>query len=55
MLRKGESNWTADEQTEATSLDAVWAWIKSVRAASDALEALDPIPADYVADRYWPA
>jgi hypothetical protein len=33
----------------------VWAWIKSVRAASDAIEAMSPIPHDYASDQYWPA
>jgi hypothetical protein len=47
--------WTAQEQAEADALNAVWAWIKSVRAASDAIEAMSPIPHDYASDQYWPA
>lgn len=31
--------WTAEEQTEADAVQAVWDWVKSVRAASDAIEA----------------
>ena len=27
--------------------------IDAIRAASDAIEALNPIPADYAADHYW--
>jgi len=30
-------------------------WIQSVREASDAIEALNPIPDDYNADNRWPA
>jgi hypothetical protein len=48
-------SWTAAEQAEADALKASWSWIKSVRAASDAIEAMAPIPADYTADSYWPA
>jgi hypothetical protein len=55
LLRKGEPNWTAAEQAEAVALDVAWLWIMSVRAASDALEAMVPIPVDYIADSYWPA
>lgn len=44
--------WSTGEAVEAAALDAAWAWIKSVRAASDALE-LDP-PADFAADQHWP-
>jgi hypothetical protein len=46
--------WTAQEQAEVTALTAAWAWIKSVRMASDAIEALRPIPADFAADARWP-
>lgn len=30
------------------------AWIDAMRAASDALEAMSPIPADYADDSHWP-
>lgn len=46
--------WTAEEQSYASELDAAWAWIKAVRAASDAIEALDPTPPDFDADNRWP-
>jgi len=45
--------WTAEEQGEADALAAAWAWIKGIRAKSDALEAMSPIPTDYTADQYW--
>lgn len=47
--------WTPEEQAEADSLQAAWVWIGSLRAASDALEATQPIPADWRDDHYWPA
>jgi hypothetical protein len=45
---------TADEQTELAALEGAWAWIKSVRASSNTLEVMSPIPADYTADQRWP-
>jgi len=47
--------WTPEEQAEADALQAAWAWIASVRAASDVLEAMQPIPADWQSDQHWPA
>lgn len=44
-----------EEAAEFAALQDVWDWIKSVRAASDALEAMDPIPLDYCANTHWPA
>lgn len=48
-----EGGWTPSEQTEMAALESVWAWIKSVRAASDALEVT--LPANYKDDEHWPA
>ena len=48
-------SWTAGEQAEADALKAAWSWIRETRAASDALEAMVPIPADFADDRHWPA
>jgi len=50
---KGQANWTTQEQAEYTAGQAVWDQIKAIRAASDALEAMDPIPANYTAEVYW--
>jgi hypothetical protein len=47
--------WTEAEAAEATTLQAAWDWIKSVRAAADALEALSPIPAGFADDSRWPS
>lgn len=46
---------SADEQADADSFAAAWAWIKSVRSASDVIESLETIPEDYAADHWWPA
>jgi hypothetical protein len=46
---------TTQEQAALDALYAVWGWIVQVRVASDALEAMDPIPLDYTADSYWPS
>lgn len=48
-------SWTTGEQSEADALAAAWDWIKAVRAASDAIEAMQPIPADYADNSRWPA
>ena len=50
---KGVTNWTAEEQAEHAAGQAIWDQIKVVRARSDELEAMDPIPADYSSDAYW--
>lgn len=38
---------TQDELDEETAMQALWAKVKAIRAKSDELEALSPIPADY--------
>jgi hypothetical protein len=50
---KGVANWTAEETLEYEEGQAIWNSIKVVRAASDALEAMNPIPDDYANDSYW--
>lgn len=49
--------WTAEEQTEADAVQAVWDWVKSVRAASDAIEvdASTLTLSTMRADPRWPA
>jgi hypothetical protein len=55
-FKLAQGNALAPEETaEIAALQAAWDWIKAVRAASDALEALDPIPADFADDARWPA
>ena len=52
--------WTDDEAAEAAALQAVWDWIKSVRAASDTHEAaIDALESVAAVDAYdlmagWP-
>jgi hypothetical protein len=45
---------TAGEETEATALRNLATAIKAIRAASDGVELLDPIPLDYADNQYWP-
>lgn len=53
LLRKGEANLTAAEQVEIAAMDALWTEVKRLRTVSDQLEAMDPPPQDYAADKYW--
>lgn len=54
LVKKGAS-LTPEETVESQQLEAVWAWIKAVRAASDQLEAMTPIPLDFEDNGRWPA
>jgi len=53
LLRIGEPNWTPSQQAEVAAMDAAWADIEAIRAKSDAIEAMQPIPLDYTDDKYW--
>ena len=54
LFLKGVQNWTAEEQAEVDAGQAVWDQIKCIRAASNALEAMTPIPSDYMTNEaYW--
>jgi hypothetical protein len=55
VLAKTNGELTQAETDELAALQASWSWIKAVRAASDILEASDPIPLDYTDDIHWPA
>lgn len=55
LLRKGEVNWTPQEQAEADAITAAWDWVKAIRLASDDIEAMTPIPDDYRDDGHWPS
>lgn len=57
MLSHGPdpSNWPADKQVELAAGLAAHTETKAVRAAQAELMAMDPIPADFQADSYWPA
>lgn len=54
LAEKGRANWTAQELAAWEAGEAVWAQVEAIRAASDALEAMDPLPTDYADDTYWP-
>ncbi|WP_422023341.1 hypothetical protein [Pyruvatibacter mobilis] len=54
LSQKGADSWTPEEADEAASLQYAQEWIMSVRVASDALEATDPLPEDFRSDAHWP-
>ncbi|MEQ8784174.1 MAG: hypothetical protein RIE06_31290 [Roseibium album] len=54
LAMKGSANWATDEQAEVAAGQAIWDQIKAIRTASNALEPMDPIPADYADDSHWP-
>lgn len=53
LAKKGEANWTTEEQAAWDAGEAIWTQIAAIRAASDAIEAMDPIP-DPVTWGGWP-
>ncbi len=55
LLRKGEANWTTEEAQRATELELMDKAIEAIRAASNTLEVMSAIPADYTADTWWPS
>ena len=48
------ASWPTDLQTLNSAIQVKWATIKAIRAASNAIEAMEPIPADFGSDSYWP-
>lgn len=55
LAEKGRDNWTDAELIAWTAGEALWAQVAAIRAASDALEAMDPIPDDVTDDAHWTA
>lgn len=55
LIRKGAENWTPEEAIRAAQLEAIDAAIEAIRSASNAIEAMVPIPADFADNGYWPA
>lgn len=53
LAKKGESNWTPEEQAAWDAGEALWNQIASIRTKSGLIEAMDPIPVDYILDTYW--
>jgi len=54
LAKKGEANWTAEEQSAWDAGEEIWYKILQIRAASDQIEALDPIPQDFAESDIWP-
>jgi len=50
---KGVENWTLEEQAEVAAGQALWDQIKIIRVKSDELESVNPIPVDYIDNKYW--
>lgn len=46
--------WPPELQAVNTDAQAKWAQIVAIRTASNEIEAMTPIPADYTNDQYWP-
>lgn len=44
---------SASELAEKNAYLALWANIKSLRAKSNDIEAMDPVPDDFTDDKYW--
>lgn len=53
LSKKGEANWTPEERAAWDAGEALWNQIAAIRAKSDLLEAMNPIPVDYALDTYW--
>ena len=53
LLRIGEANLTQSQRDEVLAIEIVWETIQMIRARSDAIEAMQPIPPDYTDDKYW--
>jgi len=47
------STWPADKQAVLVAAMSKWEAIKALRATSDLIEAMSPIPADFREDAYW--
>lgn len=54
LAEKGRDNWTPDELAAWDAGAAAWAHVAAIRARSDQLEAMVPLPTDYDDNRHWP-
>jgi hypothetical protein len=54
LAKRGETHWTADDHAAWEDGETIWERVSAIRAASDDLEAMDPLPTDYDDDRHWP-
>lgn len=53
LAEKGRANWTAEEIAAWEAGEAIWSEIAAIRAKSDEIELMDPIPQDYIEDKWW--
>ena len=53
LAKIGEQNWSEAEREEVALIESVWDKVKHIRAKSDELEVMNPIPDDYQDDKYW--
>jgi len=53
LAEKGRDNWTTEELAAWEAGEAIWSEISAIRAKSDELELMDPIPQDYTEDKWW--
>lgn len=53
LVDKGRDNWTEAESAAWIAGEAIWEQIAAIRAASDVIEAMTPIPVDFTNDQYW--
>ena len=44
---------TAEQEAARSTMEAVWTTIQGIRAKSDEIEAMSPIPQDFASDSYW--
>lgn len=44
---------TAEQEAARSAMESVWTTIQGIRAKSDEIEAMSPIPQDYTNDTYW--
>jgi len=49
------AKWPSELQAVNEAVMAKWATIKAIRARSNEIEAMEPIPSDFAADERWPA
>jgi hypothetical protein len=54
LAEKGRENWTPDELAAWDAGAAAWAHVAAIRARSDQLEAMAPLPTDFNDNGYWP-
>jgi hypothetical protein len=54
LAKKGEANWTPEEAAAWAAGEVIWNQIAAIRAASDVIEAMDPIPANLYDLPDWP-